>query len=386
MRLCRVAQFIVPTGLFEMKRSHSAALAILLLFGAARLRFEQQLTEEHRAAYFHGAKLNLGLRQKIGQAGFLAALSGFRSVVADLLWVDAHIAWERGEWGRMWMLFNNVVALQPRNVTFWDVAAWHMAWNASAHARDDPKQPREALRIKAEREYFQMGEDLLKRGIENNPDRYELYERLGTLYRDKFKDHCKAFENYDKAASFPNAPEYEKRLAVYELDDCPGHEREAYERLRTLYGSPWFSADDFVDLPNLLKKLCEHADPVSGFVWNEISDRTKKLLTDPKATAEQRRSALVEELNRILKGNSIYEEKHFAGVQLSPLTLGWKARNPQGKDLAWLNRLVLEDAYPKELRKSQREWLPSVLTRLKKRQETLNIPPEQRISIPDETR
>ena len=77
------------------------AIAILLAFGVVRMRFEQQLSDEHRAAFFHGAQLNLDLRQQLGQMGFLAALSGFRAVVADVLWIEAHSAWERVEWGRM---------------------------------------------------------------------------------------------------------------------------------------------------------------------------------------------------------------------------------------------------------------------------------------------
>ena len=42
--------------------------------------------------------LNLDLREQVGQLGFVAALSGFRSVVADFLFIQAHVAWERTEW------------------------------------------------------------------------------------------------------------------------------------------------------------------------------------------------------------------------------------------------------------------------------------------------
>lgn len=233
-----------------MKRAYAVALAVLLLFGAAKWKFEQRLTEMHRAAFFHGAKLDLSLRQQIGQAGFLAALGGFRSVVADFLWIEAHTAWEQTQWGRMALLFNNVTALQPRNVMFWDMAAWHMGWNASVAALENPKQPREALRVKAQREYFKLAEDYLLRGIQNNPDRYTLYESLGRLYKEKFQDHCKASEYFDKASKFPKAPSYEKRFAAYELADCPGHEREAYERLVKLY-----KMGEKERLPTLLKKL-----------------------------------------------------------------------------------------------------------------------------------
>jgi len=209
--------------------------ALLLLFGAVRLPIETRLTQEYRSAFFHGAKLNLGLRQQIGQAGFLAALGGFRALVADGLWIEAHVDWTRTEWGKMLFLFNNVTALQPRNIMFWEMSAWHMAYNASAAAIQDTRQPRLALRLKHQHEYFLIGKDFLERGIQNNPDRYNLYESLANVLRDKLKDHCAAAIEYGKAAQFPDAPAYEVRFAAYELSYCPGHERGAYNELVRLY-------------------------------------------------------------------------------------------------------------------------------------------------------
>lgn len=218
-----------------MIRRFALLFAGLLAFGAIKVPCEQHLEAVHRAAFFHGAKLDLGLREQIGQMGFLAALSGFRSLVADALYLHAHTAWERTEWGRMKLDFDAVTALQPRCLLFWDQAAWHMAYNASVAARDNPKQPREALRIKAQREYWKLGEEYLLAGIANNPDRPMLYDRLGFFYREKLKDHCKAAEAYAQCAKLPKAPQYAHRFAAYELAQCPGHEREAYELLRSLY-------------------------------------------------------------------------------------------------------------------------------------------------------
>ncbi len=121
---------------------------------------------------------------------------------------------------------------------FWDHAAWHMAYNASVAAMENPDQPREALRIKAQREYFKLGEQYLLRGLKFNPDRAALYDRLGMLYADKFKDPCKAAWAYGEAAKRPDAMPYVKRLALYNLAHCPGHEREAYEKLKELYQNP----------------------------------------------------------------------------------------------------------------------------------------------------
>jgi len=224
--------------------------AILLLFGAVRLPIEVRLNQEYRAGFFHGAKLNLSLRQQIGQVGFLAALGGFRALVADGLWIQAHMDWTRTEWGKMLFLFNNVTALQPRNVMFWDTAAWHMAWNASVAAFNDPNEPHLALRLKRQHEYFMIGKDLLERGIQNNPDHYKLYESLGNLLRDKLKDHCAAAVQFANASKFHDSPGYEVRFAAYELSQCPGHEREAYTELLRLYRvgeKEW--------LPTLLSRL-----------------------------------------------------------------------------------------------------------------------------------
>ena len=99
------------------------ALVLILLFGLIKLPFEHKLTEQHRAAFFNGSEFSLGLRQQIGQLAFVAALSGFRSLVADFLWIQAHSAWERTEWGRMALIFNNVTTLKTRALLFWDMAA-----------------------------------------------------------------------------------------------------------------------------------------------------------------------------------------------------------------------------------------------------------------------
>jgi len=251
-----------------------AALASVLTFGVTKLPAERALFVQHRQwsrwaasdidgraarpsarerasqLHFRGVELNLDLREQIGQLGFIAALSGFRAMVADIIFIQAHAAWERTEWGRVLLLFRQVTTLQPRVVLFWDMAAWHMAWNASVAAMNDQTQPRLALRIKAQREYFALGKDFLERGIQNNPDHPQLYESLARLYKDKYQDHARASEFFAKAAALPGAPSYDKRFSAYELSYCEGSEREAYERLHQLY-----EAGENERLPTLIKRL-----------------------------------------------------------------------------------------------------------------------------------
>jgi hypothetical protein len=211
------------------------AVSALLVLGTIKLPIERDLTAQHRQERLRGVEFNLDLREKLGQLGFVAALSGFRAAVADVLFIQAHVAWEQTEWGRVFLLFRQVTTLQPRSILFWDMAAWHMAWNASVAAMNDSTQPRLALRVKAQREYFALGKDFLEHGIANNPDKPHLYEMLGRLYKDKYNDHEHAAEFFAKAAALPGAPSYDKRFAAYELSYCDRREREAYTRLRQLY-------------------------------------------------------------------------------------------------------------------------------------------------------
>ena len=210
-------------------------LGILVLFawGVLKLPVESRLTEEMQAARLGGFKPTASLRRQAGQAGFIAALGGLRAAVSDLLWLRADGAWRDVQYGRMKLLFDTCTAMQPRRVMFWDISAWHMAWNGAAHignsVTDEVERRRQML------EYFKIGEDYLLRGIDNNPDSWELYDSLGRLYYEKFKDSARAFAAYDEASKRSGRLDYTRRLAAYRLSEVPGREREAYARLNSLF-------------------------------------------------------------------------------------------------------------------------------------------------------
>jgi tetratricopeptide (TPR) repeat protein len=225
-------------------------VVVLLAFGAMKLPIEHGLSTQDRQAHLRGATLDLNFREQLGQLGFVAALSGFRSIIAGVLFIQANAAWERTEWGRVLLLLRQVTILQPRGVMFWDMAAWHMGWNASVAALNDRNQPRLALRIKAQREYLALAKDFLERGIRNNPEQPRLYETLARLYREKYNDHERASEFFTRAAALPGAMGHDKRFAAYELSYVEGREREAYDRLRRLY-----DAGENEHVPTLIRRL-----------------------------------------------------------------------------------------------------------------------------------
>lgn len=210
-------------------------LVFFVGFGVVRIPIEHHLQAQLSDAGFHQVNLNLDLRDQIGQSAFIAALGGFRALVAAFFWVEAHDSWTRTDWGRMNFQMNSTVSLQPKSPTYWSVAAWHMAWNAGVAAREDKSLPTEGLRIRAERQYWDLGETYYQRGLNALPYRWEMYREYAWFLSQKREDFCAASDFYARAAAFPGTPAYLRRMAAIYLARCPGREREAYQKLRDLY-------------------------------------------------------------------------------------------------------------------------------------------------------
>ena len=60
----------------------------------------------------------------------------------------------------------------------------------------------------------------------------------------------------------------------------------------------------------------------------------------------------MKDLNQVISGPPIYDEARFSKIVLRPETERLLRQNPRGQQLARLNKLLLEDAYPGELAKS----------------------------------
>ena len=113
-----------------------------------------------------------------------------------------------------------------------------------------------------------------------------------------------------------------------------------------------FIAADLLDQTALVQKLVNHTDPVSLFLWNGFSAGTKTLLANVGADATLKQNALIQELNTVVGGALIYTAPRFTGITLRAQTTDLLAANATGEQLIVLNRLLLEDAYPIELRQS----------------------------------
>jgi uncharacterized BrkB/YihY/UPF0761 family membrane protein/DNA-binding IscR family transcriptional regulator len=112
--------------------------------------------------------------------------------------------------------------------------------------------------------------------------------------------------------------------------------------------------ESIADWPALVRQLNSQTEPVSQFLWRQLSPKTQSLLQTNAVAEEETQTAVVDDLNRVIHGPSIYEEARFQRVSLATNTLALLAKKPQSRGLARLNRLLLEDAYPAEIVRAKR--------------------------------
>jgi len=173
-------------------------------------------------------------------------------------------------------------------------------------------------------------------------------------------DRAKArVQQWRETGRFP-FPEFEakERERLTDTLDYPPKGSPDYEPPKTspdqqpARGPAAFTGDDFVNLSSLAAKLQER-NQVADYLWGRLSVKTQKLLSKYSSDVDAEvRKALAHDLNAIIQGASIYAVDRFSEIKRRTETQDLLEINPQGEGLAWLNRMLLEDAYPQELLKT----------------------------------
>ena len=109
-----------------------------------------------------------------------------------------------------------------------------------------------------------------------------------------------------------------------------------------------FTAKEITDLPALVSILRDPANPLSKFLMEKFSEEGRQIIagSDPPVDAEKLKSVIAAELTQVCRGGWIYDPVRFAKISLRTMTQAViKKRHAHGLDLAWLNRLLLQDAF-----------------------------------------
>jgi len=115
------------------------------------------------------------------------------------------------------------------------------------------------------------------------------------------------------------------------------------------------SSANLIDPAAFAAKLANGSDPLTAFLREHLQPATRADLAtfDPNtASAKAVISALVKDLNALISGPSIYDPSRFSPAALRPETQDLLHRRLTGYELARLNKLLLEDAFPNSVAKS----------------------------------
>ena len=150
-------------------------------------------------------KLDFSVMSSLMVAGLA---SGFKSQVANLLWMKSDEYWHQGLFTRQVPLMEAVVTLDPQFLDAWSTAGWHWAYNIYADVASNPDNIKAgpAMIRKKQEEAIARGLDYLDRGSNLNPDKYRLWFEYGWTRAEKAGYYdLKTVELYKTARSKSDA-------------------------------------------------------------------------------------------------------------------------------------------------------------------------------------
>lgn len=210
-------------------------LILLLLLGLAVRPIEQIHWQVVKAGQ---PALNLeGVEGALGQGLIVGVLGGFRTVLADFLWIRLNSLWEEKERAKADTLIRLVTALDPRPEFFWingarmiayDIPHWRIREEGGVHNLT------ESRKLVIEREQAEQALALLDSARAFHPESPKIVLEIAQVYLNRLKDYEQAGEWFLKASKMRDAPYYASRVYA-ELLRRQGRDMEAYEYLMQLY-------------------------------------------------------------------------------------------------------------------------------------------------------
>ncbi|MCE5315560.1 MAG: hypothetical protein ABFD49_02520 [Armatimonadota bacterium] len=157
------------------------AVAVFIAIGVMQSIIDpMQMTIKKNETTISGGNSNELMVQLPGQFIIASAL-GFKEVIAGTLWVRADTFFHMGQYQAIIPIVRLVTWLDPHNIDVFTTGAWHLDYNFVDQDQMSDKR------------YIPASIALLKEGIANNPNIWDLYFELGwTHYCKKLNDQQKA--------------------------------------------------------------------------------------------------------------------------------------------------------------------------------------------------
>ena len=123
--------------------------------------------------------------------------------------------------------------------------------------------------------------------------------------------------------------------------------------VRKRKGPSKFTLGERFDVASLAEILSRKAGLLPALLSGQMDARGQTVLAAyqvSKTNAPELETLMVDNFNRLISGPSLYDAARSSKTSLCvPKPMRCGESNPKGAELAWLNRMLLEDAYPREL-------------------------------------
>lgn len=167
-------------GLLAASVAGLAAVIVVLQAGIDPLR---------RQPAIEPANFKKALSRQVGPSTLpfeytLGAVSGFRQVIAGLLWVRADSFFHQGNYDAILPLIRLITWMDPNFLDVYSTGAWHIMYNFTDEFQ------------RSDRRYLPAGMALLNEGIRNNPTLWDPYADAGWSSYDKIKDFDESARYY----------------------------------------------------------------------------------------------------------------------------------------------------------------------------------------------
>ncbi|MBN1436695.1 MAG: hypothetical protein JW936_06450 [Sedimentisphaerales bacterium] len=293
-----------------------------------------------------------------------AALSVFRSLVIDYLWIRADNLKNDGQYFDALYLARMICALQPNLPSVWQFNAWNMAYNISVGLPSGPERWN----------WVRAGYELLRdRALVYNQTSMELYSELAWIFQHKIggiTDDENSYYKWRLASEMFPLMGVMTNTEVELLAESP--------RSWGQYSSAPFRERDFAAPMDLLLKIRDDENnTVARYIYNNLTPDFRERLgafdevaaraalrsnvvaqpdetIDVQAIVEPLLLDMMNEFNMLLLDENLYDAQRFANVELSEEIQELIGQNLRSWDRIPLNRLLIEAAFPAEITPQQR--------------------------------
>lgn len=158
-----------------------------------------------------------------GHGVMLALLGGFRTLVADAIWIRMYALWERRDIGGTDTFLRLAAAVDPRPVYFWlngariiayDMPVWRIEASGGFDAVSEPIQNR------LNQEHARVALAHLAEAMQHHPASADVWIERANIELNRLGDPAAAAESYRRAWELPGGPYYAARLHAEMLKRC----------------------------------------------------------------------------------------------------------------------------------------------------------------------